>query len=74
MRISEKERLPLAAIVPFLFLASCATYNTGSHFDPTTNFGSYESFAWIGEDPYIVGDTSVLVSPLAVVTLVPCPT
>lgn len=45
--------------------AGCVTIRTGSHFDETTDFTAYRSFSWIAEDPYIAGDTSFLVSPLA---------
>jgi hypothetical protein len=46
-------------------VAGCASIRTGSHYDETTNFGAWETFGWIAEDPYIAGDTSVMVSPLA---------
>ena len=65
----RKTLLPImraSSLALLAMMASCASFNTGSHHDPTTNFASYESFGWIGEDPYIVGDRSALVSPLAV--------
>ena len=54
------------ALGAFIFLISaCATIQTGSHYDETTNFGEYQSFSWVDEDPYITGEAAVLVSPLA---------
>ena len=46
-------------------VGGCATIQTGSHYDETTNFAEYTTFSWIAEDPYIAGDTSILVSALA---------
>ncbi len=55
-----------SALVALAFLVSaCATIQTGSHYDETTNFGEYQSFSWIDEDPYITGEAATLVSPLA---------
>jgi len=48
-----------------ILISACVTIQTGSHFDETTNFGAYQSFSWIDEDPYISGEAAVLVSPLA---------
>jgi hypothetical protein len=54
------------ALVLFaIFIGACATIQTGSHHDETTNFAAYQSFSWIDEDPYISGEAAVLVSPLA---------
>lgn len=57
--------LPGTLIVMAGLAVACATIRTGSHFDETTDFGAWESFGWIGEEPYIAGETSVPVSPLA---------
>jgi len=46
-------------------LCSCATINTGSHFDETANFGAYKSFSWIDDEPMISMDSSIPVSALA---------
>ncbi len=54
---------PLALLT--LLIGACATIQTGSHYDETTNFAEYRSFSWIDEDPYITGEASLLVSPLA---------
>ena len=59
----------LARIFAFIavsgFLAACATISTGSHYDETTNFGAYQTFAWIDEIPYIGYDSTDRVSPLS---------
>ena len=47
------------------FLSACATIQTGSHYDETTNFGAYQSFSWIDDEPHISVADSILVSPLA---------
>jgi hypothetical protein len=57
--------VPFQLLVLAGFLGGCATINTGSHFDETTNFGAYKSFSWIDDNPYISGDTSMLVSALS---------
>ena len=55
------------AVIALLAMAisGCATIQTGSHFDETTDFSAYRSFSWIDKDPYITGDAVTLVSPLA---------
>ena len=47
-------------------LSGCATISTGAHYDETTNFGEYRTFAWIDADPYISSqnDTAIVISPL----------
>lgn len=45
-------------------LTACETISTGSHYDETTNFAAYRTFAWIDEPPYIADASSVRVSPL----------
>ncbi len=46
-------------------LSGCATIDTGSHFDETTNFAAYQSFSWIDDEPLISMDTAIPISPLA---------
>jgi hypothetical protein len=46
-------------------LAACATISTGSYSDKSTNFGDYESFSWIDDEPYIPPDASLAISALA---------
>lgn len=60
-------RLALAGcmIVLACITAGCATIRTGSHYDETTNFGAWQTFGWISEDPYISAEASLPVSPLA---------
>ena len=65
IKIVRSFALPGALIALVGFIAACATIQTGSHFDETTNFGAWETFGWISEEPYIAAETSVLVSPLA---------
>ena len=63
---SQKRFRAIGVMVVFAALvAGCATIQTGSHFDETTDFSAYRSFSWIDEDPYITGDAVTLVSPLA---------
>jgi hypothetical protein len=45
-------------------VGACATISTGSHYDETNNFGLYETFSWIDENPYINDASSVRVDPL----------
>lgn len=48
-----------------LALQGCATIDTGAHFDETNDFGAYETFSWVDDEPYVTGDgTPVQVSPL----------
>ena len=54
--------IPVSAL---LLLGACATIQTGSYNDETVDFAAYRTFSWVGEDPYIPGDTSIPVSPLA---------
>jgi hypothetical protein len=58
----------LAQIIAYIvwsgFLVACATISTGSHYDETTNFGAYQTFAWIDESPYISDESTVRISPL----------
>lgn len=61
----EKFHFSGALVLIAVLISACATIQTGSHFDETTNFAQYQSFSWIDEDPYIAGDAAVLVSPLA---------
>jgi len=57
--------LPGTLIVMAGLVVGCASIRTGSHYDETINFGAWETFGWIAENPYIAGETSVMVSPLA---------
>ena len=38
------------------FLSGCATIRSGAHHDESASFDNYQSFAWIAEDPMILGD------------------
>jgi hypothetical protein len=55
---------PLVLLFAGLF-GGCATISTGSHFDETVNFGAYESFSWIADEPLISMESSIPVSALA---------
>lgn len=46
-------------IVVFLlgtFLTGCATVRSGAHHDSSVSFDNYQSFAWIADNPMILGD------------------
>lgn len=47
-------------------LAACATISTGAHYNETTDFGAYQTFSWIDENPYVAApdDSATAVSPL----------
>ena len=60
--ICSRTALLVAALV---LLGGCAGIQTGSYYDETVDFAAYRTFSWVGEDPYIPGDTSIPVSPLA---------
>ena len=59
----------IAGLIVLLLLASflnaCSTIRTGSHYDGTTNFGAYQSFSWIDDQPYISVASSAMVDPLS---------
>lgn len=64
----ERQSGILRAAVTACFLSllgACASIQTGSYYDETADFAAYRTFSWVGEDPYIPGDTSIPVSPLA---------
>lgn len=46
-------------------LGACATINTGSYADEDTDFGSYQSYSWIDDSPYIEAASDVRVNALA---------
>ena len=59
-------RLRIAMLVSALALfGACASIQSGSYYDETVDFSAFRTFSWVGEDPYIPGDTSIPVSPLA---------
>ncbi|RLA27995.1 MAG: hypothetical protein DRR11_17365, partial [Gammaproteobacteria bacterium] len=45
-------------------MGACATISTGSHYDETNNFGLYNTFSWIDENPYISDASTIRVDPL----------
>lgn len=45
-------------------VAACSTIRTGSHYDETNDFGRYDTFSWIADDPYIGRDPDLPISPL----------
>ncbi len=57
----------MAAVFLFgAFLTACATVKSGAHHDAFASFDDYQSFAWIADDPLILGDSDQTpVSPLA---------
>ena len=56
-------------VVVFLlgaFLTGCATVKSGAHHDELASFDDYQSFAWIADNPLILGDSDQPpISPLA---------
>ncbi len=56
-------------VVVFLlgvFLTGCATVKSGAHHNEFVSFDGYQSFAWIADDPLILGDgAQPPMSPLA---------
>ena len=47
-------------------ITGCATIKTGSHQDESASFSNYETFAWIADDPFILGEGEASpVSPLS---------
>jgi len=52
-----RPRLRSIAIALLLgaLLTGCATIRTGSHQDESISFGQYRTFAWIADDPLILG-------------------
>lgn len=59
-------RLIRPAIAVFLSsaLLACASIKTGSHYNETVDFNAFQTFSWISEQPYILGDPDVQASPL----------
>ena len=48
------------------FLTGCATVKSGAHHDEFASFDDYQSFAWIADNPLILGDGGQTpISPLA---------
>ncbi len=49
-----------------VFLTGCATVKSGAHHDELASFDDYQSFAWIADNPLILGDSDQPpISPLA---------
>lgn len=61
---SRRREAPFLAVVVLGLAAACATIETGSHYDETADFGAYESFSWIADDPHIGPEGDLAVSPL----------
>ncbi len=55
---------PAVVALLALLLGACATIQTGSHYDESTNFGAYETFSWIDDEPYVADGASPRISPL----------
>lgn len=45
-------------------LTGCSTIESGSHYDESADFGRYENWAWIAEDPNIQTGDDLPISPL----------
>jgi len=58
--------IPAVVFLLAVLLTGCATIRTGSHHDPAESFDSYQTFAWIADDPLIGGaNTQPPISPLS---------
>ena len=56
----------VAALLLGAVLTGCTTIKTGSHQDESVSFSSYQTFAWIADNPLILGDGEASpVSPLS---------
>ncbi len=61
-----KTRETMAVLLLGALLSGCATVNSGSHHDESATFGHYQTFAWIADDPLIVGaGGQAAISPLS---------
>lgn len=55
----------LMTVACCVILGACAAIKVGSHYDETTNFREYRTFAWIDSDPYISDENGAIpISPL----------
>ena len=55
-----KSRLQTVVVLILVgaFLSGCATIRSGAHHDESASFDDYQSFAWIADDPLILGGGS----------------
>jgi len=65
MKYLVHRKLTAWVVSSAIAISGCSTISVGSHHDDTINFGAYKSFSWVADDPYISGDRSTMVSPLA---------
>ncbi len=65
-RIMKRTSISIATLVFAALLSSCVTIKTGSHHDESATFADYSTFAWIADNPLILGtgDRSTI-SPLS---------
>lgn len=50
-----KVKVIAAVLLLGALLSGCATMNSGSHYDESATFGDYQTFAWIADNPLILG-------------------
>lgn len=63
--INPRWRTVAAILIFGALLSACATVRSGAHHDESVSFDNYQSFAWIAENPLIVGDGDrTTISPL----------
>lgn len=55
----------LLAIGALLLAAGCSTIQSGSHYDETFDFRSWETWSWIADDPHVGGGGTEIDDPLA---------
>lgn len=64
-RRANQYRAIVAGLAVLLLSTGCASGFKARHdHDPTADFGSYKTFAWISEHPMTVGPTSTISSPM----------
>ncbi len=63
---TPRRRITAILILLGAALAGCATVKSGAHHDEQASFDDYQSFAWIADNPIILGDgDQPPISPLA---------
>ncbi len=52
---SPQRRMIAVVLLLGALLSACATVRSGAHHDKSVSFDNYQSFAWIAENPLIIG-------------------
>jgi hypothetical protein len=65
-RTIGRGRAVAALIFAGAFLSGCSTMESGAHHDELASFANYQTFAWVTDNPLILGDgEQSSISPLA---------